>query len=570
MKNKIVAIYIRVSTGHQVDKCSLPFQKKEILNYCKHILHIDTKNIEVFEDAGRSAKNTKRPAFERMMNKVRAGEVSHVLVYKIDRISRNLVDFSMMYDDFKYHKTTFISLNEQFDTSSAIGEAVLKIILVFAELERKLTAERVSSIMLDRASQGLWNGARVPFGWDWDTEKKIPVHSKTEAEYGRLIYDLYEKTVSTCQVRNYLNDNHIPTKRGGIWTTKTIADFIRNPMNRGDYRYNYRESARGRRKDSDEVIYKEGVFPPLVSPEQWMRCNMLMDNNTSRMNKSGAAHTSKNIHIFSGKLVCSCCGANFQAIKKDRVRANGFAPSIYACRNHYSNNTCDASGASDVKLGPFIFNYISNVVKASCSLKSIKSPEHLEAILLHGSEFHNIAGIGTEGLNSMYQLLTGKVISTTSYAPTLLSASSEVFDTSELDSIKQELNKLERALKRLKNAYLFDDESMSEKEYLETKSSLETQRIDCNNRMKSISESLYNSSINEVAFIRSASSFLLTHEIQSGEHIQYNEFAPVIGHETLKEFINMVIDKIVIQDSRPVSITFKNGLEHVFLYNQHI
>lgn len=126
-KEKIVALYVRVSTGYQVDKDSLPFQKKELKNYCEHVLHIDKKRIEIFEDAGKSGKNTKRPAFERMMEKVKSGQVSHVIVYKIDRISRNLVDFSLMYDDFKYNNVTFISLNEQFDTSSAIGEAILKI-----------------------------------------------------------------------------------------------------------------------------------------------------------------------------------------------------------------------------------------------------------------------------------------------------------------------------------------------------------------------------------------------------------------------------------------------------------
>ena len=165
---KIVALYVRVSTGYQVDKDSLPFQKKELKAYCEHVLHIDKNCIEIFEDAGKSGKNTKRPAFERMMGKVKSGQVSHVIVYKIDRISRNLVDFSLMYDDFKYNNVTFISLNEQFDTSSAIGEAILKIILVFAELERKLTSERVTDVMIGRAQSGQWNGARVPYGWDWD------------------------------------------------------------------------------------------------------------------------------------------------------------------------------------------------------------------------------------------------------------------------------------------------------------------------------------------------------------------------------------------------------------------
>lgn len=562
MENQIVALYVRVSTGHQVDKCSLPFQKKELQNYCKHILHMDG-NIEIFEDAGKSAKNTKRPAFERMMHKVKAGLVSHVLVYKIDRISRNLVDFSLMYDNFKYHNVTFISLNEQFDTSSAIGEAVLKIILVFAELERKLTAERVSSIMLDRASQGLWNGARVPYGWDWDDENKFPVHSPSEAEHGRLIYDLYEKTCSSVKVRDYLNNNHIPTKRGGTWTTKTIADFIRNPMNRGDYRYNYREGARGRKKSSEEVIYREGVFPPLVPPEQWDLCNHLMDKNTEMHNRQGMQHTGKNVHVFSGKLICAQCGAYFHAVKKDRRRANGFTPSIYSCGNHFGKNTCQAAGISDVKLGPFVFNYISNIVQASCQRKKIHSPEDLEKILLSGKEFSSIAGISSEGLNAMYQLLTGRQVSA-SYTPKLLQAPSS--NSTEIEALKHKLEKLERALERLKKAYLFDDDSLSEKEYLETKAELESQKVACDNQLKSLTDTLCMGIADETAFIQSAASFLLTYEMQSDQHIVYSEIAPAIGHETLKDFVNLVIDKIVIQDSRPVSITFKNGLEHRFLY----
>ena len=190
-QEKIVALYVRVSTGYQVDKDSLPFQKKELKAYCEHVLHIDKKRIEIFEDAGKSGKNTKRPAFERMMNKIKAGQVSHVIVYKIDRISRNLVDFSLMYDDFKYNNVTFISLNEQFDTSSAIGEAILKIILVFAELERKLTSERVKDVMIGRAKNVQWNGARVPYGWDWDEKNKCPVHSDKEAPYVRTMYQMY-------------------------------------------------------------------------------------------------------------------------------------------------------------------------------------------------------------------------------------------------------------------------------------------------------------------------------------------------------------------------------------------
>ena len=128
------ALYIRVSTHFQVDKDSLPFQRQELINYSKYVLGTDS--YEIFEDAGYSAKNTDRPAYQDMIARIRKGEFTHLIAWKIDRISRNLLDFSNMYEELKKYGVTFISKNEQFDTSSAMGEAMLKIILVFAELER--------------------------------------------------------------------------------------------------------------------------------------------------------------------------------------------------------------------------------------------------------------------------------------------------------------------------------------------------------------------------------------------------------------------------------------------------
>src|SRR5690606_13165669 len=112
--------------------------------------------------------------------------------------------------------------NEQFDTSTAMGEAMLKIILVFAELERKITAERVFSIMLSRAEKGLWNGATVPLGFTWSEKKKFPVEDPEEVAIVQHIYSLYEKTRSTLKVAYQLNEKAVKTKRGGQWTAKTV------------------------------------------------------------------------------------------------------------------------------------------------------------------------------------------------------------------------------------------------------------------------------------------------------------------------------------------------------------
>ena len=563
--NKIVALYVRVSTGYQVDKDSLPFQKKELKAYCEHVLHIDKKRIEIFEDAGKSGKNTTRPAFERMMEKVKAGLVSHVIVYKIDRISRNLVDFSLMYDDFKYNNVTFISLNEQFDTSSAIGEAILKIILVFAELERKLTSERVTDVMIGRAQSGQWNGARVPYGWDWDEENKCPVHSKKEAPYARAMYQMYLDGGSSVTIRDYNNSHNIPTKRGGEWTSKTVADFLRNPINKGDYRYNYRESARGKKKAEEEVIYMEGVFPPLVDPEIWNEVNRRMDENHTRKNTSSMHPIRKNCNVFAGLIACGKCGANYQVTSKDRRRGNGFRPSSYACTGKYQKKHCDNLNVSDVKVGPFMINYIAAMVDASKSRRFIKDTESLEQIILSHINFADVAGISESSLQETLDLLQGRT------GTELLSTKPVNKDNGDADiedkkrKLKEELQKTERALERLKKLFLFDDEGMDEKEFLEMKSQLEVKRIKIENEIKNMeSHSMYEN-VNQAEFLKSASQFLIAHKINSGEHIEYSKLA-MLDEETMKTFMNSIIDHITVLDRRITEIVFKNGLTHTLLY----
>ena len=161
-EEKKAAIYVRVSTQYQVDRASLPVQREELINYAKYALGIS--DYVIFEDAGYSAKNTDRPDYQQMMARMRTGEFSHLLVWKIDRISRNLLDFSVMYAELKELGVVFVSKNEQFDTSSAMGEAMLKIILIFAELERKrpLSESAPSSCPAPMMASG--TAARFPTG----------------------------------------------------------------------------------------------------------------------------------------------------------------------------------------------------------------------------------------------------------------------------------------------------------------------------------------------------------------------------------------------------------------------
>lgn len=559
------ALYVRVSTHHQVDKDSLPYQKKELINYSKYLLGID--NYEVFTDAGYSGKDTDRPAYQDMMKRIRLGEFTHVLVWKLDRISRNLMDFTKMYEELKDYNITFISKNEQFDTSTAMGEAMLKIILIFAELERKLTAERVYGIMLSRAEKGLWNGAPVPLGYYWPEEGDFPEVDSEEAETVKFIYNSYEEQKSCGEVKHLLETNNIRTKNDKTWTSKTIADIIRNPFYKGTYRYNYREAARGAIKNEDEWIIVPDNHQAIISTDQWGKCNAIMDSN---LYARGPRSLNFRTHIFAGLIECGKCEKNYAAAT-DRPRSGGYRPSVYRCFNYVHSKkdyrTCNG-GIGEVKLGPFVINYISNVVKASdyVAIYGHKTSEkEIEDILLSGSMFENIVGIYPEDLSHTYRVLlknTGDILFDK------IEGSNNAETDKELSKIRAEKSKLERALTRLEDLYLFSDDTMSEKSYLIRKQDIEKKISGLNDKIKSRSKELAKSVPgHDLNFIKKATQYLLAHNLMGNKEIGYNSLVQKVDKDLLKDFMNCVINKVVIEENKNVSaIEFVNGMTHRFVH----
>ena len=467
-----------------------------------------------------------------------------------------------MYDDFKYNNVTFISLNEQFDTSSAIGEAILKIILVFAELERKLTSERVTDVMIGRAQNGQWNGARVPYGWDWNEEKQMPVHSKKEAQYGIDMYHRYLEGYSTLRIARYNNEHNIPTKRGGEWSSKTVGDFLRNPINKGDYRYNYRNSARGKKKAKEEVVYIKNVFPPLIDPPIFDEVNRRLDENYKKQNTNYMFPIRKQCNIFSGLIICGKCGAHYQVCRKDERRLDGFRPSNYVCTRKRQKAICDSLNVSEVKIGPFMINYIAAMVDISQKRKKLKDKKELEQLILSHMQFTDLAGIADDSLQETMDLLYGR--STNIWSPSPIAKESQDNENKK-SKLKENLQKTDRALERLKKAYLFDDDGMDEKEFLEMKSKLEIDRVKIENEIKDIDNDAIANNVNQIDFIKTASQFLIIHKINSGEFIDYRSLA-ILDEESLKAFMNSVIDHIVVLNRQITEIVFKNGLSHKLLY----
>lgn len=563
-----VAIYVRVSTHYQVDKDSLPVQKEELVAYAKYVLNANS--YEIFEDAGFSAKNTDRPDFQQMMSRVREGEFSHVLVWKLDRISRNLLDFAAMYDELKRLGVTFVSKNEQFDTSSAMGEAMLKIILVFAELERKMTAERVTAVMISRAGNGQWNGGRIPFGYSYDKSTETFSVNKQEASVVLRMYDLYEETRSLLQVAKSLNASGIKHRSGKDWTPTTVGIILKSPFYTGAYRYNYYDmSKRNSRQDikpEGEWVIVENHHPAIVEPIRWKGVIELLERNRRGWQSAGKTYVRKNVHVFAGLLTCGICGGTMSATSNGRPLKGGYRPSNYACMSHRKNNGCTNKYITDTKIGPFVLNYIANLIRAKESFGKTTSPETLMKKLLRGDMFKDVVRIKESGLMELYNLYRSQV-SGVKYESKTAERSGSSDAASERDVLLTERRRLERALSRLKSLYLYSEEDMSERDYVIEKNRLSESLGKVNDRLDKLNDGLSSQfSISDEELLAKASYFIMSQKLLDKRFVDYKRLLKETDPRILKEFINSVSSNFCIKNGRIQSVTFKNGIIHEFVY----
>lgn len=197
-----VCAYLRISTVSQIDNTSIEDQKEKIELYCK--LH----NIELvneYVDEGWSAKSTQRPSYTEMMNFIsdKKNEIDAIIVYKSDRVHRSLVNLLLMIEELQKINVNFISLTEQFDTSSAQGMLFLQMLGSFSEFERKLISERTHGGRVAKGRKQLYPGGRVPFGYRLVNDK-LEVN-KEESEVVKSIFKLRSKGKSTVFIGRKFN-----------------------------------------------------------------------------------------------------------------------------------------------------------------------------------------------------------------------------------------------------------------------------------------------------------------------------------------------------------------------------
>lgn len=558
-----VAIYIRVSTTHQIDKDSIPMQRKDLIAYCTLIL--GTEDYQIFEDAGYSGKNTDRPAYQEMMGRIRKGEFSHLLVWKIDRISRNLLDFAEMYDELQSLRVTFVSKNEQFDTSTAIGEAMLKIILVFAELERNMTSERVTATMISRANNGLWNGGRIPFGYDYDPDSMLFSIREDEAVICRMLKDDYITNKSLTGTARMLNAAGYRTRADVEWTPTAVWIIAQSPFYAGIYRYNRYKGTENRTiNPEDEWVMIPDHHPAIFTLEEHEKMLSILNENSRQRNSVGKQCKRQNVHIFSGIAYCGKCGCKMVSTP-GKLHADGYHPSNYSCPKRRKSKECDNATMNDTVIGEFAINYILNMLIAKKSFSSISTPEQLQNVLLHGNTFDGIASIDGNGLNEFFNLLS-RYDSDNSFVFSIRKPRKKkaVVDP-EIAALRKEKEKQERAMQRLQDLYLYSENAISEKDFIIRKSAI-SKRIEEINSQLGMTVKNADTVLSDEEFIRQASHLLIQKELQGKKYIYFKNLAQNVSPEVLKTYMDTLLDSIHLIDGRVSSITFKNGLTHKFTY----
>ena len=367
--DEMIAIYSRKSKftgkgesiGNQIELCK---------DYVRNMYGEDyVERCVVFEDEGFSGGNLKRPDFQKMMGEVRKRKFKAIVVYRLDRISRNISDFTGLIDELNKLDVSFVSIREQFDTSTPMGRAMMFIISVFSQLERETIAERIRDNMHELAKTGRWLGGNAPTGFKSEPVSKVTVDGKTrksfklvpipeEAEIPKMIFDLYTETDSLTAVEAEMLRRRIKTKQGKDFTRFAIKAILQNPVymvadedaydyfmereadvcfpkeafdgSLGIMAYNRTDQEKGKATvllPVSEWIIAIGKHPGLVPSKQWIKVQESLDRNKSKAYRKPR----NNEALLTGLLFCSCGDRMYPKLSQ-RKTGDGEPIYTYVCK----------------------------------------------------------------------------------------------------------------------------------------------------------------------------------------------------------------------------------------------
>lgn len=319
---KKCGLYLRVSTDEQakVMEGSLKVQRVrlEALVKSKNNEKEKWKVHKIYTEEGFSGKNLNRPQMQLLIEDVKKGSLNVVLCVRIDRITRSLLDFYWLYQVFQTNNVDFICLDDYFDTSTPIGRMALKMILVFAELEREQVSDRTKKNLFSRANSGLWTGGHV-LGYDLDFAR--PGYLKPNEKEKNLVNTIFQTYLNSRSFRKtckYLNDTGYHTKsyfsknntfyKGNRFNYQRLSHILKNQLYIGKIEINKKNKDKEQSSLPFEQRYyiTDGKHTPLINHDLFYKTQLLIANNT-QIKKS---FIPKKLHVFllKGLLHCGVCG----------------------------------------------------------------------------------------------------------------------------------------------------------------------------------------------------------------------------------------------------------------------
>lgn len=352
----VIAIYPRKSV-YRDNSDSVQVQVQMCKEYAGIIYKDKETQFRIYDkDEGFSGKNMNRPSFKDLMQDVKNNEIDVVMVYKLDRISRNVQEFSAMYEVFQQHNVSFVSVKESFDTTTPMGRTVMYILAAFAQLERENTSERVADNMQALGVSGKWTGGKLPTGFTsvrrqtGAKEHSFLMVDKNTIGLVKTLYGLILGGFSITKTERYCRDNGIRSQSGKFLNTSQIHGILTNPVycqNSMEAYYYLREKGctlpdpalfdgtkgligYGRTKTGktsqkiqsmDNWIIAVGIHDPVMPASDWIAVQ-------KRLGTNKAVRTAKHeCGILKGVLRCRC-GARMEV--RTYIK-NGITFSYYFC-----------------------------------------------------------------------------------------------------------------------------------------------------------------------------------------------------------------------------------------------
>lgn len=310
----MVGLYIRVSTIQQVEEgFSLEAQKEQLLKYAK------LNNYEVYkvyEEQGKSGKNTNRPAFQEMMKDMKNKYFSKIIVVKLDRISRSVSDLETIIKELQENNCGFESASEKIDTASAMGLMFVRLLGIFAQFERERISERIKDVFVEKINNGGAITSNLPVGYKIgynEKNEKIVVKDEEKSTLVEDIFNKYEETSSLIKTAIYLNNAYPDLVYKGGYTTTDIKRIMKNTMYYGKY------------KDNDNYC------EPYIDYKRWKKINNMRENKNLKFEF-------KYTYLFSGIIKGSCSHRLTGAAYKSRNGKNLYY--AYRCCKHAHTGSC--------------------------------------------------------------------------------------------------------------------------------------------------------------------------------------------------------------------------------------